>query len=104
MRTAADGQRVADDLFPYLWANTRYLLRPPANDEALRVLDEFIETRGEKLIADPRKHLIFSANCGQFSTGACAPPTGRGDHEGGRVRRHCAVRATRDNYPSSRAE
>ena len=59
VRTAPDGQRVADDLFPYLWGSTQYLLRPPAHDEALRVLDEFLETHGEKLVADPQKRLLL---------------------------------------------
>ena len=59
VRTTLTGLLVDDDLFPYLWDHSRYLLEGPSHDAALRVMDEFLATNGEKLIADPARRLML---------------------------------------------
>ena len=44
---------VADALDPPLWQNTQYLLSKPSHERIVRILDEFLRTRGERLIQDP---------------------------------------------------
>jgi hypothetical protein len=50
---------VPDALDPPLWLNTRYLLAQPSHDRILRLLEEFLETHGERLIRDPLKRAIL---------------------------------------------
>jgi len=50
---------VSDALDPPLWLNTRYLLAQPSHDRILRLLDEFLQTHGERLIRDPVKRAIL---------------------------------------------
>src|SRR5208283_4472445 len=51
--------KVADALDAPLWSNTQYLLTQPSHDRAIRVLDEFLQTHGERLIHDPVKRAIL---------------------------------------------
>lgn len=48
-----------DRLDPLLWAETEHLLVGPSRDAALNVLQEFLETHGEKLIDDPVKRAVL---------------------------------------------
>ncbi len=60
VRTTPDGQEVgADRLDPLLWANTRHLLTGKSHEEAVAVLDEFLNHHGERLIADPLRRAIL---------------------------------------------
>lgn len=60
VRHASDGgQYGGDELDPYLWVDTKYLLSGSSHDEALKLLDEFLQQHSEKLIADPLKRAWF---------------------------------------------
>jgi hypothetical protein len=60
VRTAADGREFGlDDVDPLLWRETRHLLSGPSHADALRLLDEFLTTGGEGLIADPLKRAVL---------------------------------------------
>lgn len=59
VRKTADGERVSDDMFPYLWVHSRHILEGRAHEQALRVMDEFLASNGEKLIADPARRLML---------------------------------------------
>lgn len=50
---------VPDALDPPLWSNTRYLLAQPSHERVIRVLDEFLQTHGERLIQDPVKRAML---------------------------------------------
>lgn len=56
-RAGADGP--SDDVDPLLWRETKHLLTGPSHAQAVRLLDEFLDTGGEKLIADPLKRAVF---------------------------------------------
>jgi hypothetical protein len=60
VRTAADGRKFgADRLDPLLWANTRHLLSGKSPEDAVAVLDEFLNHHGEQLIPDPLRRAIL---------------------------------------------
>ena len=48
-----------DALDPPFWYHTTYLLTQPSHKNALRVLDEFLQTHAENLIHDPVKRAIL---------------------------------------------
>jgi hypothetical protein len=48
-----------DSLDPLLWMNSDHLLAQPSHQRALRVLDEFLQTRAENQIHDPLKRAIL---------------------------------------------
>jgi hypothetical protein len=54
-----DTKLVPDALDPPLWDTSEYLLKPPSHERLLRILDEFLQTHGEKLIRDPLKRAIM---------------------------------------------
>ncbi len=59
-RTTSDGVEYGwDSLDPLLWYETTHLLDEPAYSQTIRVLDEFLSTRGEELIADPLKRAML---------------------------------------------
>jgi hypothetical protein len=60
VRHSSDGRPYGgDELDPYLWVDTRYLLSGSSHDEALKLLDAFLQQHSEKLIADPLKRAWF---------------------------------------------
>jgi len=60
VRHARDGQQYGgDELDPYLWWQTKYLLSGPPHDEALKLLDEFLQQHSERLILDPLRRALF---------------------------------------------
>lgn len=60
VRTAPDGRAYGRDrLEPLLWLGTKHLLEPRSCDRAVRLLDEFIEKKGERLIDDPLKRAVL---------------------------------------------
>jgi hypothetical protein len=59
-RTAQDGKKYGlDELDILYWARTTNLLTGVSHQRALAVLDEFINTHGEKLIQDPLKRAVL---------------------------------------------
>ena len=50
---------VPDALDPPLWYHTSYLLAPPSHQRFLKILDEFLNTHGERLIQDPIKRALL---------------------------------------------
>src|SRR5271166_1581167 len=48
-----------DALDPPFWYHTTYLLTQPSHRNALRVLDEFLQTHADNLIHDPVKRAIL---------------------------------------------
>src|SRR5215469_11346399 len=60
VRHARDGQQYGgDELDPYLWLQTKYLLSGSSRDEALKLLDEFLEQHSERLVTNPLKRALF---------------------------------------------
>ena len=55
-----DTARLPDALDPPLWLNSKYLLEKPSHERVLRILDEFLQSHGEKLIQDPVKRAILT--------------------------------------------
>ncbi|MGA2810126.1 MAG: hypothetical protein ABSG16_01910 [Candidatus Acidiferrum sp.] len=51
--------QVPDALDPPLWPNTRYLLSEPSHQRVTKILDEFLQTRGERLIQDPLRRAML---------------------------------------------
>jgi hypothetical protein len=59
-RTAQDGKKFGlDELDILYWARTTNLLTGVSHQQAISVLDEFINTHGEKLIQDPLKKALL---------------------------------------------
>jgi hypothetical protein len=48
-----------DELDPYLWSQTKYLLSGSSHEEALKLLDEFLQQHSERLIRDPVRRAVF---------------------------------------------
>ena len=60
VRHARDGQQYGgDELDPYLWWQTKYLLSGSSHDEALKLLDEFREQHSERAVTDPLKRALL---------------------------------------------
>ena len=60
VRHARDGQQYGgDELDPYLWWQTKYLLSGSSHDEALKLLDEFLGQHSETAVTDPLKRAFF---------------------------------------------
>jgi hypothetical protein len=57
----------ADSLDPLLWPESEHLLAGPSHEHAMRVLDEFLQTRAENLVHDPvRRALLLRDLWGVF--------------------------------------
>ncbi|MCI0402465.1 MAG: hypothetical protein L0212_02945 [Acidobacteria bacterium] len=60
VRTSASGEEYGfDALDPLLWYQTEYLLAGESHEKALRLCDEFLQVRGERLIGDPVKRALL---------------------------------------------
>lgn len=60
VRVDAKGQEYGlDDVDPLLWHETTFLLSDPSHSAAIRLLDEFLQSGGERLIVDPLKRAVF---------------------------------------------
>jgi len=53
------GEYGADEIDPLLWRETKYLLTEPSHSQTIRLLDEFLEARAERLIGDPVRRAVF---------------------------------------------
>jgi hypothetical protein len=59
-RQTGDGQQYGgDELDPYLWWQTKYLLSGSSHDEALKLLDEFLGQHSERAVTDPLRRAFF---------------------------------------------
>jgi hypothetical protein len=52
--------KVPDALDPPLWYHTSYLLAEPSHERILKILNEFLNTNGERLIHDPAKRALLA--------------------------------------------
>ena len=60
VRTTDDGQSYGqDDLDPFLWPSSTYLLTEPRHGQILALLNEFLDKRGDNLITQPLKRAFF---------------------------------------------
>ena len=60
VRVGGNGQEHGlDDVDPLLWHETTFLLTEPSHSSAIRLLDEFLQSGGERLIVDPLKRAVF---------------------------------------------
>jgi hypothetical protein len=60
VRRTGDGQQYGgDELDPYLWLQTKYLVSGSSHDEALKLLDEFLGQNSERAITDPLRRALF---------------------------------------------
>lgn len=60
VRAASNGHLYGgDELDPYLWQQTRYLLEEPSHGEAVKLLNGFLQTHAERLIADPLRRALM---------------------------------------------
>jgi hypothetical protein len=75
VRHARNGDQYGgDELDPYLWLQTKYLLTGPSHDEAVKVLDEFLKQHSEKLIRDPLRRAVFQRDLLAIYQWASAEP------------------------------
>ena len=66
-RTAPDGKQYGLDQMDILyWGRTTNLLAGTSHQQALAVLDEFINTHGERLIGDPLKKALLQRDLWQL--------------------------------------
>src|SRR5437773_7749630 len=60
VRVAPDGHEYgADRVDPLLWVGSTYLLQGPTHVQVVKLLKEFIDTRGEQLIRNPLKCAVL---------------------------------------------
>jgi hypothetical protein len=60
VRSTPDGKAYGEDgLDPLLWPSSKYLLNKPRYEQGIRLLDEFLNKRGETLIQEPLKRAVF---------------------------------------------
>lgn len=60
VRTARNGKEYGvNELDPLLWWETKYLVSGPSHQQAMSLLNEFLSTHAEKLIADPLKRAML---------------------------------------------
>src|ERR1700723_1499343 len=63
VRHTGDGQQYGgDELAPYLWWQTKYLLSGSSHDEALKLLDEFLGQHSESAVTDPLRRALFQGD------------------------------------------
>ena len=73
-RTARDREKYGlDDLDILYWYRTKHLLSGPSHQAALAILDEFINTHGEKLIHHPLKRALLQRDLWELFDWAAAP-------------------------------
>ncbi|MFZ0828938.1 MAG: hypothetical protein WAO02_16095 [Verrucomicrobiia bacterium] len=80
-RTAQDGKKFGlDELDILYWGRTTNLLAGTSHRKALDILDEFIQTHGEKQIHDPLKRALLQRDLWElfdWSTGYTSSPDGK---------------------------
>ncbi len=74
IRTAPDGDKYGLDRLDILyWAETKHLFTEPSHRQALTILDEFINTHGEKLIHDPLKRALLQRDLSELFDWSAQP-------------------------------
>jgi hypothetical protein len=80
-RTAPDGKKFGlDELDILYWSSTTNLLAGTSRRKALAILDEFLQTHGEKQIHDPLKRALLQRDLWElfdWSTGYTSSPDGK---------------------------
>jgi hypothetical protein len=60
VRDARNGRQFGgDELDPYLWRQTKHLVSGATHDEALKLLDQFLQEHSDNLIRDTLKRAVF---------------------------------------------
>jgi hypothetical protein len=60
VRTAQDGrEHGADAVDPLLWRETKYLLEGPSHEQAITLLDSFLDANADRLVQDPVKRILL---------------------------------------------
>jgi hypothetical protein len=73
-RTAQDGKKYGlDELDILYWGRTTNLLAGASHQQALSILDEFINTHGEKLVHDPLKRALLQRDLWELFDWAAVP-------------------------------
>ena len=68
VRKDRKGNEYGHDLLnPLIWRNTKFLVEGESHRRALAVLDEFLNTRGERRFTDPVKRACCNRICGRCS-------------------------------------
>jgi hypothetical protein len=77
LRTTSDGKTFGlDELDILYWASTTNLLAGPSHDRAIAVLDEFINSHGDKLIRDPFKRALLQRDLWELFDWSAKPVAG----------------------------
>ena len=114
VRIAADGREFGlDEVDPLLWRETRHLLSGPSHTQAIRLLDEFLLTAGDRLISDPLKRAVLQHDLWAVFDWAAAPRLDGGDERAQTalmtrlarvIRRLALTRAQIEQLPNTYAE
>ena len=59
VRSTPDGRSYGDELDPYLWLETRYLLKGHSNKEARALMQQFLDQHAERIVRDPLKRAML---------------------------------------------
>lgn len=73
------------------WAGTKHLLDQPSHQQALTVLDEFINSHGERLVRDPLKRALLQRDLWELFDWAAMPGQPSCQHERNELERRLAV-------------
>jgi hypothetical protein len=80
VRTGPDGKEYGHDrLDPLLWMETKHLVEGRSHEQAIVVLDEFLEKRGEKLVKEPLKRAILQRDLWAVFDWAAEPGANNGE-------------------------
>jgi hypothetical protein len=69
---AKDALVGVDSVDPILWANTQHLLAGDSHRQAVAVLDEFLDRKGERLVNDPFKRAVLQRDLWAVFDWSCA--------------------------------
>jgi hypothetical protein len=80
VRTTPDGREYGrTELDILFWSTTRHLQSSPSREKAIQVLDQFIRTRGERLVRDPVKRALLQRDLWELfdwnAKGSVQPPS-----------------------------
>jgi hypothetical protein len=80
MRTGQDGAHYGwDEMDPLYWAGTKHLLEGESHQQALAILDKFLDTHGEQLVQDPLKRAWLQHDLWWLFDWAASPGTSQQD-------------------------
>lgn len=93
VRTAPDGKKYGlDELDILYWFRTKHLLVGPSHQNALAILDEFIDKHGEHLIHDPLKRALLQRDLWElFDWSAAQRPNADYSRERNQLQKRLAI-------------